>query len=238
MYHKSCFKLNWPFGGFLQLHEVKVQKSHISMRSLHKYHKSCSESHLTVLRLITTLWGKNFKNLISPGFQCTSITNHVLKIICSFYGWLQLYEEKLQKSHISVRWVHKDHQSCSELIWPFYGLLQLYEEELEKIVFLARLTVLRLITTVWGKTSQMFSQIVFSDHLTVLQLIPTVWGKTSKISYLREFSSISITNRNLSLFDCFTAYLQLYKEKLQKSHISGSSVHKYHKSCFRLIWPF
>ena len=45
---------------------------------------------------------------------------------------LQLYEEKLQKSHISVSSVHKYHKSCSEFIWPFYDLLQLYEEKLQK----------------------------------------------------------------------------------------------------------
>ena len=42
-YHKSCFKLNWPFNGLLQLHELKLQKSHISVCSVHKYRKSCSE---------------------------------------------------------------------------------------------------------------------------------------------------------------------------------------------------
>ena len=31
-------------------------------------------AHLTVLRLITTLWEKTLKNLISPWVQCTSIT--------------------------------------------------------------------------------------------------------------------------------------------------------------------
>ena len=119
-------------------------------------------SHLTVLRLITSVWGKtssefsaqvstnrvlssfdrfttyyncmrkNFKNLISPWVQCTSITNRVLSIIWPFYDLLQLYEEKLQKSHISVSSVHKYHKSCSEFIWPFYDFLQLYEEKLQK----------------------------------------------------------------------------------------------------------
>ena len=32
------------------------------------------------------------------------------------------------------------------------------------------------------------TQIVFSAHLTVLRLITTLWAKTSKVSLVREFS--------------------------------------------------
>ena len=45
---------------------------------------------------------KNFKNLLSPWVQCTSITNRVLSFNWPFYGFLQLYEKKIQKSHNSV----------------------------------------------------------------------------------------------------------------------------------------
>ena len=41
-YHKSFFQLPWPIFGFLQLYEEKLQKSHISVSSVHKYQKSCS----------------------------------------------------------------------------------------------------------------------------------------------------------------------------------------------------
>ena len=47
--------------------------------------------------------------------------------------------------------------------------------QMSQIVFLADLTVLRLIT------------IVFLADLTVLQLITTVWAKRSQNSYLHEF---------------------------------------------------
>ena len=47
--------------------------------------------------------------------------------IWSFYGLLQLYEQKLQKSLILLSSVKKYHKSCYDVIWPFYGLLQLYE---------------------------------------------------------------------------------------------------------------
>ena len=104
---------------------------------------------------------------------------------------------------------HKYHKSCSQIILPFYGLLQLvwaktwkisylreFSAQVSQIVFSAHLTVLRLITTVWGKTSKIF-QCEFSAQVSscsqliwsILRLITAVWGKTSKISYLREFSA-------------------------------------------------
>ena len=91
-----------------------------------------SSSHLPVLRLITTEWCMILKNLISLWVQCTSITNRVLSSFWSFFGLLQLYEVKLQKSHTFVSSVHKYRKSCSQLIWPFCSLLQLYEVKLEK----------------------------------------------------------------------------------------------------------
>ena len=121
--------------------------------------------------------------------------------------------------------MHRYHKSCSQ----------------------ADLTVLRVITFVWTKTSKIsyisefsveVSQIVFSAHLTVLRLVTTVRVKTSKISYLRGVQSTSITNRFFSPFDCFMACLPLYEQKLSKSHIFVISVHKHHKSCSDVIWPF
>ena len=53
----------------------------------------------------------------------------------------------------------------------------------------------------------------------------------SQNSYLRDFSSKESQVLLLSWFDSFTAWLQLYDQKCHKTHISTSSVHKYHKSC-------
>ena len=54
------------------------------------------------------------------------------QLIWPFYGLLQPYEQKFQKSPISVSSVHKYHKSCTQLNWPFYGLLQLYEKKVQK----------------------------------------------------------------------------------------------------------
>ena len=87
-----------------------------------------------------------------------------------------MYDLKCQKTHISAISVHKYH----------------------KCVFLAYLTVLRLITTVWPKKSEnsylhhfsaQVSQIVFFAYLTVLQLITTLRPKMSENSYLHHLSA-------------------------------------------------
>ena len=183
--------------------------------------------------------------------------------------------------------MHKHNKSCSQLIWPLYRLLQLYELKSEnsylrgfsgkvsQSVFVAYLTVLRLIKIVWSELSEnsylrdfsaKVSQIVFLAYLTVLRLITTVWPEMSENSNFREFSAqvsqieflayltvlqayyncmsgnlrtlvatrfqcTSITNCILRLFDGFTSLLQLYEWKSQKTPISATSMHKYHKSC-------
>ena len=48
----------------------------------------------------------------------------------------------------------------------------------------------------------------------------------------------SITNRIFSWFDRFKAYYNCMSEIYHKTHISASSVHKCHKTCSELIWPF
>ena len=107
--------------------------------------------------------------------------------------------------------MHKYQKSCSKLIWLFYCLLLLFKQKYHKdsslrefcaqvsqIVFLADLTVLRLIKTVWAKISQnlylrefyaQVSQSVFLADLTVLRFVTTVWAKLSQNSYVQEFCS-------------------------------------------------
>ena len=42
-----------------------------------------------------------------------------LKLICPFYGLLQLYEQKCHETHISAISLHKNHKFCFKLIRPF-----------------------------------------------------------------------------------------------------------------------
>ena len=105
--------------------------------------------------------------LIYHRVLCTNIRNRVL----SWFDRLKIYcncmRKNVTKLYISASSVHKYHKSCSLMIWPFYGLLQQYEikmsqnwnlcqfcAQVSQLVFLADLTVLQLITTVWAKMSQ------------------------------------------------------------------------------------
>ena len=86
---------------------------------------------MTVLQLITTVWA------ITSEISFSESSGHkndksCYQLIWPFYGLLQPYEQKFQKSPISVSSVHKYHKSCTQLNWPFYGLLQLYEKKVQK----------------------------------------------------------------------------------------------------------
>ena len=118
---------------------------------------------------------KKFKDLISPWVKCTSITNRVLSSFDCFTFFYNCMKKNLKNLN-----------------------LREFSAQVSQLVFSDRLTVLRLLTTVWGKTSKIsylrefsaqVSQIVFLADLTVLRLVITVWRKTSQILYLRKFTA-------------------------------------------------
>ena len=79
--------------------------------------------------------------------------------------------------------------------------------------------------------SAQVSQIVFLANMTILRLITTVGARVSK-NFNISMSSAHKYHKSCSQLN-FPVYglLQLYELKLQKSHISVSSVHKYHSTC-------
>ena len=74
------------------------------------------------------------------------------------------------------------------------------------------------------------SQIVFFAVLTVLRLITFVWGKMSQNSYHHEFCAQLSQTLFLAEWP-FYGLLELYEQKYHKTHISASSVNKYKKLC-------
>ena len=77
--------------------------------------------------------------------------------------------------------------------------------------------------------SAQVSQSVFLAYLTVLRLITIVWPKCQKT----HISAISVHKYHKSFFWLiwpFYDLLQLYDLKCEKTHISAISVHKYHKA--------
>ena len=151
------------------------------------------------------------RKLISPPFQCTSITNRVLSLIDRFTAYYNCMTWNVRKLISSRSQFTSITNPFSYLIWPFHGLLQLYDLKCQKThifaisvhkyhksLFLPYLTVLRFITTVWPQMSEnsylrdfsaQVSQIVFLAYLTVLRLITTVWPEMSENSYLHNFSA-------------------------------------------------
>ena len=140
--------------------------------------------------------------LISPPFQCTSITNHYFRLFDRFTSLLQLYELKSQKTGISVISVQctsitNHYFSLSDRFAVYYNCMSWTLRKLISLRFqctrftnrfLACLTALPLITTVWVEISEnsylrdfsaQVSQIVFLAYLTVLRLITTVWPEMS-----------------------------------------------------------
>ena len=104
---------------------------------------------------------------------------------------------------------------------------------ISQIVFLADLTVLRLIATVWkiSKFSQnsylrefcaQVSQIVFLADFAVFRLITTVWAKkytkliSPRVLCTSSLSWFYVLRVELSWFDCFTAYYNCMKENVTK----------------------
>ena len=67
---------------------------------------------LTVLRLNTTVWAKISKNSYLHEF-CAQLSQIVSLAEWPFYGLLELYEQKYQKTHISASSMHKYKKSCS-----------------------------------------------------------------------------------------------------------------------------
>ena len=73
------------------------------------------------------------------------------------------------------------------------------------------------------------SQIVFLAYLTVLRLIIPVRPKMSENSSLHHFSA-QVSQILFFAYLTFNSLLQPYDLKCQKTHISAISVQKYHKA--------
>ena len=139
----------------------------------------------------------NVRKLISPPFQCTSITNRVLSPIWPFYGLLQLYDLKCQKTHY----------------------LRHFSAQVSQIVFFAYLTVLRLLQLYDLQKTHISTISVHNNSLICWQLY-----EMSENSYLRHFSA---QVSEIVFFAYLTIYYNCMTWDCQKTHISATSVHKY-----------
>ena len=72
------------------------------------------------------------------------------------------------------------------------------------------------------------SQNVFLADLTVLRLIITVWAKMLPNSYFREFCA-QVSKSVFLVVLTVLRLIKLYEQKYHKTYISTSFVHKCHK---------
>ena len=164
--------------------------------SLHKYHKLVFRADLTVLRLITNFMSR----------KC--YRDSYLREFCA------------QVSQIVV----------SKLIWPFYRLirnlsskftqnsyLREFCAQVSKIEFLAELTVLRLVTTVWARiTAKLISPRDLCTSIKKSMFFELIWlfygllllyeKKYHETHISAQVLCTSIRDRVSSWIDCFIAY--------------------------------
>ena len=109
------------FTAYYNMYDLKCQKTHYSAPFSAQVSQIVFLADLTILRLITTVWPEMSENSLSPAISVHKYHKSCSSFIWPFYGLLQLYDLKCQKSHISATSVHNLQISFSKLIWPFYG---------------------------------------------------------------------------------------------------------------------
>ena len=131
-YHKWWSQLIWPFYGLLQLYELKLKNPHISVNSVHKYHKIVLSAFLTVLLVLTTVWAKTSK-----------------------ISYLREFSERLSQI------VFSSHLTVLRLITTVWfktskiSYLREFSAQISQIVFSAYLNFLQLNTTVWDNLQKL-----------------------------------------------------------------------------------
>ena len=131
-------------------------------------------AYLTVLRLFTTVWPtENVRKLLSPPFQCTSITKRFLSLFDRFTTYYNCMTWNVRK--ISV---HKYHKSCFSLISPFNGLLQPYDLKFSENSYLCHFSAPFQCTSITNRVLSLF----------VLQLYDLKCQKTYLHKYHKAFS--------------------------------------------------
>ena len=78
--------------------------------------------------------------------------------------------------------------------------------------------------------SAQVSQSVFLAYLTLLRLITIVWPEMLENSYICDFSA-QVSQIVFLVYLTVLRLFQRYDLKCEKTHISSISVHKYHKAC-------
>ena len=155
--------------------------------------------------------------------------------------------------------MHKYHKSCPKPIWPFYGFSQLYELKCLKThsYELSCTGITNRVLNSFDHLTACYNSMSWNVRKLITPRVKCK-KKTNRVLNLSDrfrayYNCMSwyvtklvtprvlcthIVKHILSLFDRFKAFLYLFNLKCRNSHDCASSVHKYHKSCSKVIWPF
>ena len=191
-YHKTCSKLIWPFYGLIQLYERKIVAKFISPRVVCTNIPNRVLSWFDFFTAYYNYLNKNIRKLIYLREFWALLSQIVFLADLNFFRLLLWFDQKCEKTHISTSSVHK----------------------YKKIVFLADLTVLRIISTVWEENfTKLISPLVLCTSLPnrVLNWFDRytfqyncMKENVTKLIYARVLCT-SVTNRVHCWFDQFTA---------------------------------
>ena len=151
------------------------------------------------------------RKLISPPFQCTSITNRVLSLFdrfTTYYNCMTWNVRKLISPPFQCTSITNRSLSLFDRFTTYYNCMTWNVRKLISPPFQCTSITNRVLT-----------------YLTVLRILTTVWPEMSENSYLHHFSAQVSQIVFLSLIWPFYDLLQLYDLKCQKTHISAISVH-------------
>ena len=145
---------------------------------------------------------KNITKFISPRVVCTNIPNRVL----SWFDFFTVYYNCLNKN---VRKLISPRLPCASVInrvlswFDFFSVITTVWAKMRENSYLR-------------KFCAQVSQIVFLADLTVLRIITTVWEKNFTKLKSPLVLCTSLPNRVVSLFDRFTSYYNCMKENVTK----------------------
>ena len=170
-------------------------------------------AHMTVLQLITTVWAITSEISYLREFKCTKTTN---RVISSFDRFTDYY--------------NRMSKNFKNLLSPWVQCTSITNRVLSSIDrFTAYYNCMRKkfknLITAYVKYTSITNRFLSSfDRFTAFY---NCMSKTSKISPWFQCTRQIV----FQLIWRFTAYYNCMRKNFQKSHISVSSVHKYHKWC-------
>ena len=125
-YHKSCFSLISPFNGLLQHYDLKFSENSYLRQFSAQVSQIVFLAYLTFFTTFYNCMTWNVRKLISPPFQCTSITNRVFAYLTVLQLITTLWPEMSENSylrHFSAQSITKRFLSLFDRFTTYYNCM-------------------------------------------------------------------------------------------------------------------